>query len=1364
MKFRTYLLGILLLGLLLILAGFLVWPALHIDTRLRETLLQQLKSSVPGTVRLGQTHLSWSSIHITDMELQGQPGTWSAQADSAILQYSLAKFVFSGFKPLEAITSLSVFGPDVTWQLPQPDSVSDLRHQQIPQKLDWKAIQRLPEAVWVNKLIVHAGVFRVQTAEGNPVISFTEINANFESSGKGIAKGQLQTGINSGRMLKSDLRLALDQRAQVFEADLVANFDSLRLGPKIGLPDTLSLMLQRLDINLRLWAKGEKTGLEGEVNLANLGLDDDQREIIKSDSLHIIIGNWRVWLPQAELRGFASRGIISGQIADLRHPIWDLRIDLHADDAAQFTQWMPAAFPLQPAGQFALSSSVTGPMQAPEFAFEASLEGLGSRWESFQNINITGKWNYSQLVVTNLNADSREGALQLQGQAEMSNFVNTAQADFQFQGKLLGLPGAAEGRLAGQFSSSDSSYQVVAKWLSSGHEYPLTINAAYKTAEDQLMAQAEIPNSTGNAQLRIEHLSKRPDYHLVCTDPQWLAKEFINWKYWDQLDGWQLGGKLEGPGDQLIVNLNLHHEESSTDLNANGRLEVRSGSDASLKGELSFQRSSFPAYNGHFACRLDDNTFTLESLDLDNSLFANGSFNLTTGEIGPSELRLSNWQVSRPLQIISPRLAEQWEAALDGRLEIYGSWKQPSAFLNLYASQGGFQGKKDFWAVVSAQFEGDSLQINQCELGRGALALVKLNGAADFKDSTLAFNLASNLNDAADLMNLLGGNPLRINGPLKMNAEVGGSFAQPEMKLQVEMGAGEIFKVPVDYLAASVLLDSTTKGLLTLQSLQADQAPDLRLEASGVLPYRGSPLACELSLKGNILKILHQIIPQILESSGQGEMTANVGQEGKQIRLQNAHLSLKEGELKFPEVVTEIRSLQATIDLDSNRVKIENLSGSVDGQDFHFSNFFPIDSAQSLLPLTFANLGFNLGIIELETNGRGIHAHIPTLMEKGVRGYLILAGKNGENHFVISGPIERPQFDGSVTVAGASITYPFAVGAHGKPSRFVAGVLRVLNSARWDLDVFLERDNRYVYTVRPVEKNTLLGNVSNLISSVEVNLNMDAGESHLKVLGSLSENTFRMGGRLVSTQGSIEYLDMQFRVERFEAEFDEFDPLPWVQGRASNIYVDSLGVNRNIYLTLYVVDPITGERQQRGRFGDFIFVLEDDAGSSQEQILAALGYSPGAITEKVTSLGGTIIANTMIRSLIRPIERELENVLQMDVIRLQPTLAQNLFENQILGTDPGPSGQVEWGAYFMRKSRLMVGKYLTDDLFLNYSGTWESALNAQNERHFGFLHLWSLDYSIRPISGNLILNLGYEYDSLEQKEDKSVSLRYSFVF
>ena len=77
---------------------------------------------------------------------------------------------------------------------------------------------------------------------------------------------------------------------------------------------------------------------------------------------------------------------------------------------------------------------------------------------------------------------------------------------------------------------------------------------------------------------------------------------------------------------------------------------------------------------------------------------------------------------------------------------------------------------------------------------------------------------------------------------------------------------------------------------------------------------------------------------------------------------------------------------------------------------------------------------------------------------------------------------------------------------------------------------------------------------------------------------------------------------------------------------------------------------------------------------------------------------------------------------------------------------------------------MTIGKYFSDDIFVSYTGLYESALDARNERQYGFVHRWVVEYRVLPISNKLTLNFEYEYDSLEQLRDRAILLRYSILF
>ncbi len=755
---------------------------------------------------------------------------------------------------------------------------------------------------------------------------------------------------------------------------------------------------------------------------------------------------------------------------------------------------------------------------------------------------------------------------------------------------------------------------------------------------------------------------------------------------------------------------------------------------------------------------------SLKNIELDDAIFGSGSVDFGTGEFGLTELQVFKWDISRGVQLFAPELATRLGGIIDGRVEIYGPLDNPYASINFYASRGHFNDQTDFWAVFSADYVEKSLNIKEFNIGRGVLSLLTVSGAGAADGSDINFNIASNGVDVSQVVRLAGFETNLFGGLLTLDASVKGSAANPEISVSARINSGYFYKAPFEKLEAEVFIDSSTSGVPVIERLLLTQSDDLVIRGEGSIPINSTPAKFSITLEGNVLKIPNLIERTILKSSGEGRIFLEMTSGADGLRLENAEFVIHNGYMKLPDVVKEIEGIEADIHLEGNRVVINDLSGTVDRQKFRFDNFFIEDSdSASFDHLYFRSVDLDVGILTIETEGRGLYAHIPALMIPGSMGYFRFNGKEDAENFLFAGPVDNITIQGKLNISRTILTFPFPEGQR-SPSPFARGVLKVLKAADWDIDVIPERDNRYVRQISSDVRTLFLEGMSDLFTTIDINLNINAALSHLKLLGNIDRGNFRSQGTLVSTRGTIEYLDLKFNVDQFTADFDEHDPLPWVEGRGQTVYIDSLGQTRNIYLKLYVVDPVTGERTLRGRWGDFIFILEDDAGSSQEQILASMGYSPEQITDKMTALSSQMISDAVLRRWIRPIERELESVLNVDFIRLQPAIAKHFFETQVFGITTGPEGELDWGAYFLNQSQLSVGKYITDDIFVTYTGLWESALDAQNERHSGVIHRWRVEYRILPISKRLTLDFGYEYDSLEQLRDREIKLRYSILF
>jgi hypothetical protein len=205
---------------------------------------------------------------------------------------------------------------------------------------------------------------------------------------------------------------------------------------------------------------------------------------------------------------------------------------------------------------------------------------------------------------------------------------------------------------------------------------------------------------------------------------------------------------------------------------------------------------------------------------------------------------------------------------------------------------------------------------------------------------------------------------------------------------------------------------------------------------------------------------------------------------------------------------------------------------------------------------------------------------------------------------------------------------------------------------------------------------------------------------------------------------------------------------------------------------------------RQARWEDFRFRLvsqgsDPSIGETQEEILAALGYSVGNISQKeaatqmATKVGGAVTENYLIRPILRPIERSLEKYLGFDYVRFNSAIARNLFNTSIFSKD-NQSGaltnNVQQKFYtpylpLFQSSEVTVGKYISKDLYLSYTGQLINVVDELNQNEFNFNHSFGLEYRFFR---NLLLEL--EYDRLKysllpyQEQDFKIKLRHSFMF
>jgi len=203
-------------------------------------------------------------------------------------------------------------------------------------------------------------------------------------------------------------------------------------------------------------------------------------------------------------------------------------------------------------------------------------------------------------------------------------------------------------------------------------------------------------------------------------------------------------------------------------------------------------------------------------------------------------------------------------------------------------------------------------------------------------------------------------------------------------------------------------------------------------------------------------------------------------------------------------------------------------------------------------------------------------------------------------------------------------------------------------------------------------------------------------------------------------------------------------------------------VPQDVYLTMYSVDDITNQEVRKGRYDRIRMKVSSQYGKyeeTQRDVMATIGYSSETMDERARGAVGSSTDNLIFRPLFRPVERQLERKLGLDVVRFSYSVARNFLDSNFTNE------QLNSSLALLRSSRLVLGKYLTDDIYIIYTGELKTDIDYQfvNEKGVGLQHIVGLEYRLNP---RWLLQMEYDYNTLLQthKDDKKVWLRHSFPF
>ncbi|MCL5019315.1 MAG: translocation/assembly module TamB domain-containing protein, partial [Patescibacteria group bacterium] len=541
------------------------------------------------------------------------------------------------------------------------------------------------------------------------------------------------------------------------------------------------------------------------------------------------------------------------------------------------------------------------------------------------------------------------------------------------------------------------------------------------------------------------------------------------------------------------------------------------------------------------------------------------------------------------------------------------------------------------------------------------------------------------------------------------------------------------------------------------------------LQGKGYLPFNKTDDIDFLAEgEGNFLAMLADISNGFFRhSNSSGTAMFRLAGPYDAITLGSCSLDIYDGALEPQSVVPKVTKIRMKAELPAGErfIKFSEFYGDVGGSNLSIKNSMDVaiktDDGDSvhMQPLLLTEDGLTWGVMSFTANPKiGFSFSLPGLQDQKEWGTYIVLGKNDQETFYLAGPAEHPVVRGRVLIRNTRVTFPFL----GPPVTKPGAVQKFLERINWDVLVYADKNVEY-YRVEP-------SSLRAITDDIYIRVDLDNGGQGLWFTGAIEDGSFAINGKVTSSRGRLEFLDMNFRVQYINATFDKYNQFPEVAGRARTTIRDSTGIPRDVYAVIYSKDSRTGGELQNVKWENLKFRLVMDkpleslpgVEQSQEDILRLLGYSTQDFAKKAPDVAGLKADNALFRPFLRPMERSIKSLFQLDQVDIRPNIGRNLTHNLIAGGygrygDLGGVGQA-----LFQSSYLILGKYLSNDFYFTYTGQLASGYNVHDREVLGINHLIGVEYRVGP---GILLQLEYDrqFNKFRNKEDTRFWIRRYFT-
>ena len=1368
MKSRKWIIIAAIILFIPVIAGF-VLKYFGAPQFVNNILLSRLRPVLGEYTSIQSVKITLNSITLNKLTFQEPESNLSLRVNDARFNIKPLNVFLYGFSPINLVDEISVDGWDIEFKKRTSDTKRPEKSVESENGAFWEVLRKM---VSMQRIDLNNGTLNILPVKVENINGWLNFSAG-DSISFDFSSEILSDSAN--------IRIVgvIDRLNERLNFDI--NLSNTQFPPGYKLGSDYSLDNGILDAKLKGGILENKLFLEGAARIKDIDLK------IK-DNLQFKEG-WISAKIHTDSIDFSGGGKIieqkisfSGKAFNVSKPVVDIKIDA-ADVALRevVNKFDPK---LDIAGKMDLELNVKGSVKSPKIHFLASSQEISYTGMLFENSELEGDIESQKLKLRYFAFDGFGGSVEGDGiislkKTKVSNFAPSSKsasgfpadkeivmsltADYSGKPAEIGFIPGIERIPVDSMNLKLSINGKIDDFNANGTYgiYP-SIKLEYLCGEykyaDKKLELVESGIRGDSLGLVVDWNSKIPLFSLIGKNIHKIAGRYLPAIFNEE----DVHTNIKAGGTLNKFSLLLSAGGSRVDISMNSQIER--SKIIKFLGDYKLTVDDTLSTVGDIAFRIVDDTLNLDNFTFGPEFYAWGNLNIKNKEIGNFQAKADNLPLKEVLIYFGNDYWKKYSGEIKMDLTAQGKIDAPQAELSLYLSKGTLYGKQGYWATLVSELRRGVSNTIKLDFGNSSQTLFSGRGSVDFQTGDIDFRSQQEGVNFDLLVSALIGKQSALTGWGQYNIKAYGKLTDPKVETGFQIEYGTLFNIPFDQLVGDFGLRKDADSVLIIEvpvlRLFKRDGYDIGLE--GFVPLEQKQVDLSLEMNGNLLSILPSVVKKtIISGGGSGTAELSIGGTLDSLIFKSGKINYKDGTLVLNRVTDKLSSLYLDVELENNFIHIRRLNGKIDKSSFRLYNVEKVETTgRKLLPWIIQNSGLSLGILVLEVGSEGIKLNIPSFINSNSKAMLFVEGLRPGEKAYIAGPEKHPVVRAKLLFKDGEIIYPPQ--KKKEPGKSPNIIQKLLKKIDWNLEVVPERGNVYKREISGLPGSTLLKN----FSRVDVNINIDKQVDGLRVTGIIEDTTLALEGKFVSTRGTVSLLDLDFRMQEFTIGFDPTQKYPWVEGYASTTKKDSLGRSTTITLRVAHVDPATGEKNFRPRWGEFTFILEDEMGNSQEQILGSLGYAPETLGGKVTDASMQAVNTAVFGSWLGSLEREIKTIFGVDYVDINPAVAQNLLaENLFSQQVPGDTASIDWRAKYLTNSRFTVGKYITDDLFFTYAGKLETGDSPYDRRtKLGITHVWNLEYRLPMTGANLLIVYGYEYDNLERKDDQTLSVSYRFNF